>query len=496
MHPTLHKFFFTVKITMASSKYSHLHGFVKYLDELHAQTQLSYFDVMKLSRNIELYYQAAEEQLNLSPNGTQYTQTYPFPQIKPQTPPSPPILELPETPVIKTPPKSTSLFQKRKQKNHPPPIQREYVLFDASSTDQAYNRWKEQNETNIFVSSDDISCTPTINDFMPSKPLVEIDMDLYSTDDLLDLINKHPYDSSKQYNIDLKVLHSIRPELEELHNMVGLRSLKTSVLRQLLYFLQGFHKPHSSTSSSNNVIPYADYKHTILTGPPGTGKTEIAKILGNMYSKIGILKKNSFRKVTRSDLVGGYLGQTAMKTKTVVTESLGGVLFIDEAYSLQYDDSYAKECVDTLCECMSFHKDDLMVIIAGYEKELDESIFKINSGMRSRFIWRFALEPYDATDLYKIFCTKMNQQSWHTREKENVDWFHTNKPHFLYNGRDMEVLFTYVKISHAHRVYGKGKDAQYEITNEDLDRGLELLLQNRKDTDSHNRNTSIYAMYV
>ena len=480
-------------LQMASSKYSHLHGFVQYLDQLHAQTQLSYFDVMKLSRNIELYYQAAEEQLQLSP-----THQYPITSIS--LPPSPPpILEIPDsptTPIKKHSKITSSSFFKRRSKL---PTEREYSIFDASSsTDQAYNRWKAQNETNIFAISteEDLSAinttTTTNNDTLPPKPSVEINMDLYSTDDLLDLINQHPYDPSKQYNIDLKVLHSIRPELQELHQMVGLRSLKTSVLRQLLYFLQGFHKPHSSS----NIIPYADYKHTILTGPPGTGKTEIAKILGNMYSKIGILKKNSFRKVTRSDLVGGYLGQTAMKTKSVVTESLGGVLFIDEAYSLQYDDSYAKECVDTLCECMSFHKDDLMVIIAGYEKELDESIFKINSGMRSRFIWRFALEPYNASELYKIFCTKMNQQSWHTQEKENVDWFHTNKPHFLYNGRDMEVLFTYVKISHAHRVYGKGKDAQYNITNEDLDRGLELLLQNRKDTDSHNRNTSIYAMYV
>jgi Holliday junction resolvasome RuvABC ATP-dependent DNA helicase subunit len=78
----------------------------------------------------------------------------------------------------------------------------------------------------------------------------------------------------------------------------------------------------------------SDFKHTVLYGPPGTGKTEIAKIIGTMYSKIGILKNNVFKKVTRNDMVAGYLGQTAIKTKKVIDECLGGVLFIDEAYSL------------------------------------------------------------------------------------------------------------------------------------------------------------------
>ena len=87
-----------------------------------------------------------------------------------------------------------------------------------------------------------------------------------------------------------------------------------------------------------------DYKHTIIYGSPGTGKTEIAELMGKMYSKIGILENQIFRKVNRSDLVGGYLGQTALKTRDVVKECLGGCLFIDEVYSLGGDDSYSQEC--------------------------------------------------------------------------------------------------------------------------------------------------------
>ena len=124
--------------------------------------------------------------------------------------------------------------------------------------------------------------------------------------------------------------------------MVGLDDFKGQILNQLLYFIQNLH-----------VGIESDYMHSVLYGAPGTGKTEIATILGKMYSKIGILKKNIFKKVNRSDLVAGYLGQTAIKTTKVIDECLGGCLFIDEAYSLanNYEgDSFTRECIDTLCE--------------------------------------------------------------------------------------------------------------------------------------------------
>mgnify|MGYP003349594333 CR=1 FL=1 len=115
--------------------------------------------------------------------------------------------------------------------------------------------------------------------------------------------------------------------------------------------------------------------HTVIYGPPGSGKTEVAKIIGRIFSNLGILNKKIFKKVSRNDLVAGYLGQTAIKTKDMIKASLGGVLFIDEAYSLgnsEKRDSFAKECVDTLCEALSEHKHNWMVIIAGYEKDLKE----------------------------------------------------------------------------------------------------------------------------
>ena len=117
--------------------------------------------------------------------------------------------------------------------------------------------------------------------------------------------------------------------------------------------------------------------HTVIYGPPGTGKTEIAKIIGAIFAKLGVLNKKQFKKVTRADLIAGYLGQTALKTRDVIKEALGGVLFIDEAYALgnpEKKDSFAKECIDTL-RTISEHKDQLMVIIAGYEEELKKAFF-------------------------------------------------------------------------------------------------------------------------
>jgi len=253
--------------------------------------------------------------------------------------------------------------------------------------DNSYVLWQLEHETYIKPN--------TLERIRVNKARekITIDVNIQSIGDLLSIIEKNTIDPLKDYNIDLNALYLIKEELTQLNSMIGLTSLKKSILKQMMYFIQGFA----------NDPKDGDYKHTILTGPPGTGKTEIAKIMGNMYSKIGVLKKNVFKKVTRTDLVAGYLGQTAIKTRKVIDECMGGVLFIDEAYSLQYDDSYSKECIDTLCEALSDNKNDLMVIVAGYQKELDNHFFRVNEGMRSRFIWRFDIESYGTKELYEIF---------------------------------------------------------------------------------------------
>ena len=308
-----------------------------------------------------------------------------------------------------------------------------------------------------------------------------IETNVSSIEDLLKIIEENEYNNRYEYNIDLKGLHNIKEELYSLQKMIGMSELKTTIIHQLLYFIQRLHI--SSTGS--------DFKHTVIYGPPGTGKTEVAKIIGKMYSKLGILEKSVFKKVTRSDLIAGYLGQTAIKTNNVIKDCLGGVLFIDEAYSLadsdkKSSDSYSKECIDTLCEALSDHKDKLMVIIAGYKKELNETFFRVNKGMDSRFIWRFTIDSYDYKELMNIFVKLMDQNGWcwHDNDNENelekLSWFERNKDSFVFFGRDMESLFTYVKISHGKRIYGKEEEYKKKITMEDLDAGYSIFLKNKE----------------
>ena len=350
-----------------------------------------------------------------------------------------------------------------------------------------FDNWKREHEqTTLSVSPDIMNIKEPKREM--EKKHVEIDVSINNLDDIIQLIKNNPYASDIEYNIDLKSLTNIQSELEQLNSMIGMKSLKSSILDQLVYFIQDLHLSNGTS----------DFKHTVLFGPPGTGKTEVAKIIGTMYSKLGILKKNTFKKVTRNDLVAGYLGQTAIKTKAVIQECLGGVLFIDEAYSLANsynEDSFSKECIDTLCEALSDHKNDLMVIIAGYENELNNTFFKANPGLESRFMWRFNTDSYTASELKCIFKKKVEDAGWKLGEKVLSDsWIEKRKDNFASFGRDMEMLFSYTKISHARRVYGKPKEERKQINIEDLDKGYTMLLANRKQEPKLSK--AIYSMYV
>lgn len=320
------------------------------------------------------------------------------------------------------------------------------------------------------------------------KTPVHIHADIRSLSDLLQILKTYEYKESEEYNLDLKSLHHIREELQQIHDMIGMDTLKTSILNQLLYFLQNLHVTSPGSS---------DFKHTVLCGPPGTGKTEIAKLIGKMYSKIGVLSKQVFKKVTRGDLVAGYLGQTAIKTKNVIAEALGGVLFIDEAYSLtngKHDlDVFSKECIDTLCEALSDHKNDLMVIVAGYEEEMNDCFFSSNRGLESRFIWRFKIDSYTAPELCQIFMKKVHDIQWSVEPEITPAWFEKHKVHFTFFGRDMELLLSYVKITHSRRVFGKPGARLRAIDVDDLNGGLALFIGNRKEK----KNTDyLHSLYV
>jgi SpoVK/Ycf46/Vps4 family AAA+-type ATPase len=333
------------------------------------------------------------------------------------------------------------------------------------------------------------------NNKKKEKKNILLEKEIYSLNDLLEFIHANPLKEDIEYSINMKSLHDIKDSLIELNSMIGLTSLKTSIVDQILYFAQDLHK--------GLVIGLdCDYMHTVLYGPPGTGKTEIAKMMGKIFSQLGLLETGKFKKVTRSDLVAGYLGQTAIKTKEVIKECIGGVLFIDEAYSLgnsEKKDSFSKECIDTLCESLSNHKHELMVIIAGYEKELNECFFKYNQGLDSRFTWRYTLDKYTEKELFNILEKKIKDNGWTLDSTIKETWFDKKMDYFPSSGRDIESLFTKIKISHSRRIFGKIDINKKVVSEIDLEKGFEFYCKNNNSSlkkEKEDFNKILSSMYV
>ena len=347
------------------------------------------------------------------------------------------------------------------------------------SQSSKYVLWQTQSEvhlTSTIIQEPSLAAITAITPPIITKCYIDVSINAIS--DLLYIIDNHPYCPEVEYNIELDKLHMIKDDLTCLNNMIGMKQIKQTIVNQLLYFMQDLHIGKT----------VSDFKHTVISGPPGTGKTEVARIIGKMYSKIGILKNSTFKKVSRSDLIAGYLGQTAIKTKQVITECLGGVLFIDEAYSLassDQNDSFSKECIDVLCEALSEHKEDLMVIIAGYENELNNIFFKANPGLTSRFIWRFSMQPYTPTELIQMLHKMILEQEW-TLDVDVIltdKWFVDKKKSFSSYGRDVEAMLTFIKIAHGRRIYGNIDAIKKSINMDDINNGYKQFLTNKKQED-------------
>jgi SpoVK/Ycf46/Vps4 family AAA+-type ATPase len=186
--------------------------------------------------------------------------------------------------------------------------------------------------------------------------------------------------------------------LAELDALTGLASVKAQV-RRIIAVVQA-----NTEREKAGLKPVNPGLHLVFTGPPGTGKTTVARLIARLYASTGALKGSKFNEATRSDLGAGYVGQTAIKTTELINKSRPGVLFIDEAYALtpSYESDFGHEAIATLVKAMEDHRDELAVIVAGYEDEMTEFIGS-NPGLRSRFKTRIGFPDYSADELIEIF---------------------------------------------------------------------------------------------
>lgn len=261
-------------------------------------------------------------------------------------------------------------------------------------------------------------------------------------------------DICKSVSEDTEDPRTLADLLADLNALIGLENVKGQVHDLIVYQKVQKMRRENNLHSSRNTL------HLAFTGNPGTGKTTVARIVGRIYKQIGLLSKGHFVEVSRTDLIAGYQGQTALKVKKVIAQAKGGVLFIDEAYSItenDHSDSYGRECLTELTKALEDYREDLVVIVAGYTEPMNK-FFESNPGLKSRFNKFIEFEDYSPNELDKILFSMCKSSDYKldkaAEEKIHLYFEHqtSSKDQNFANGRLVRNLYDNLVMNHAKRV--------------------------------------------